>query len=69
MIRHQPLHLASREKAFSIHCNIEILQKIMLADIMHNILEGVGQYEVKLLFDYLLENFISKESFLNRMYF
>ena len=37
-------------------------------DIMHDILEGVGQYEVRLLFEYLIEHFISKESLLNRMY-
>ena len=34
---------------------------------MHDILEGVGQYEVKLLFVYLIGHLISKES-LNRMY-
>lgn len=37
-------------------------------DIMHDILEGVGQYEVKLLFLCLIEHFISKESLLNRLY-
>lgn len=37
-------------------------------NIMHDILEGVGQYEVKLLFEYLMEHFISKESLLNRIY-
>lgn len=37
-------------------------------DIMHDILEGVGQYEVKLLFQYLIEYFISKDSLLNRIY-
>lgn len=33
-------------------------------DIMHDILEGVAQYEVKLLFGYLNENFISNENIL-----
>lgn len=38
-------------------------------DIMHDILEGVGQYEMRLLFDYMVKNkFISKESLLNRVY-
>ncbi|XP_056305506.1 uncharacterized protein LOC130217424 [Danio aesculapii] len=37
-------------------------------DIMHDILEGVGQYEIKLLFEYLIQHFISKESLLNRIY-
>lgn len=37
-------------------------------DIMHDILEGVGQYEAKQLFMYLTENCISKESLLNRLY-
>lgn len=29
-------------------------------DIMHDILEGVAQYEMKLLFEYLNKNFISQ---------
>ncbi len=37
-------------------------------DIMHDILEGVGQYEARLLFEYLIEHFITKESLLNRIY-
>lgn len=31
-------------------------------DIMHDILEGVAQYEIKLLFEYLNQNFISNEN-------
>ena len=37
-------------------------------DIMHDILEGVAQYEVKLLFEYLNRNFISNENILQRVY-
>ena len=37
-------------------------------DIMHDILEGVGQYEIKLLFEYLNQNFISNENILQRVY-
>lgn len=37
-------------------------------DIMHDILEGVGQYEIKLLFEYLKQNFISYENILQRVY-
>ncbi len=37
-------------------------------DIMHDILEGVAQYEVKLLFGYLNENLISNENILQRVY-
>lgn len=37
-------------------------------DIMHNILEGVAQYELKLLFKYLTENFISGNYLLLRIY-
>ena len=37
-------------------------------DIMHDILEGVAQYEVKLLFLYLSDNFISREGILQRVY-
>ena len=37
-------------------------------DIMHDILEGVAQYEVKLLFFYLGANFISREGILQRVY-
>ena len=37
-------------------------------DIMHDILEGVGQYEITLLFEYLIKHFISKEDVLNRIY-
>ena len=36
-------------------------------DIMHDILEGVAQYELKLLFEYLSENFLSKPD-LSRIY-
>ncbi|XP_023812750.1 uncharacterized protein LOC111947676 [Oryzias latipes] len=35
---------------------------------MPDILEGVGQFEIRLLFEYLIEHFISKESLLNRIY-
>lgn len=37
-------------------------------DIMHDILEGVAQYEMKLLFGYLTENLISKNDLLLRIY-
>ncbi len=37
-------------------------------DIMHDILEGVAQYEIKLLFEYLNQNFISHETILQRVY-
>lgn len=37
-------------------------------DIMHDILEGVTQYELKLLFGYMTENFISKNDLLLRIY-
>lgn len=37
-------------------------------DIMHDILEGVAQYEIKLLFEYLNQNFISNENILQRVY-
>ena len=37
-------------------------------DITHNILEGVGQFEGRLLFGYLVKHFISKERLLNRVY-
>ncbi|KAK2864168.1 hypothetical protein Q7C36_003322 [Tachysurus vachellii] len=37
-------------------------------DIMHDILEGVAQYEIKLLFEYLSENFLSKPGLLSRIY-
>ena len=37
-------------------------------DIMHDILEGVAQYEIKLLFEYLKQNFISNENILQRVY-
>ncbi len=37
-------------------------------DIMHDILEGVAQYELKLLFGYLTEHFISKNDLLSRIY-
>lgn len=54
-------------------CILNTLQYFNIAenyavDIMHDILEGVGQYEVKLLFLYLIDHFISKESLLNRLY-
>lgn len=37
-------------------------------DIMHDILEGVAQYELKLLFEYLSENILSKPDLLSRIY-
>lgn len=37
-------------------------------DIMHDILEGVAQYEIKLLFKYLNQNFICNENILQRVY-
>lgn len=37
-------------------------------DIMHDILEGVAQYETKLLFEYLNKNFIYNENILQRVY-
>ena len=37
-------------------------------DITHDILEGVGQYEVRLLFGYLIKHLISMEILLNRVY-
>lgn len=37
-------------------------------DIMHDILEGVAQYKIKLLFEYLNRNFISHENILHRVY-
>ncbi|XP_051947286.1 uncharacterized protein LOC127618717 [Xyrauchen texanus] len=37
-------------------------------DIMHDLLEGVAQYEIKLLFGYLTQNFISEEDLLSRIY-
>lgn len=37
-------------------------------DIMHDVLEGVAQYEIKLLFGYLNQNFISNENILQRVY-
>lgn len=46
---------------FHVSCNFSL-------DIMHDILEGVAQYEMKLLFEYLAENFISKLDLLSRIY-
>ncbi|XP_056439497.1 uncharacterized protein LOC130376301 isoform X1 [Gadus chalcogrammus] len=40
----------------------------VVVDIMHDLLEGVAQYEVKLLFDYLAKNFLSSEHILLRIY-
>lgn len=37
-------------------------------DVMHTILEGVVQYELNLLFDYMAKNFISHENILLRIY-
>lgn len=37
-------------------------------DIMHDILEGVAQFEIKLLFEYLSENVLSKQDLLSRIY-
>lgn len=37
-------------------------------DIMHDLLEGVAQYEVKLLFEYLTQHFISEQNLLSRIY-
>lgn len=37
-------------------------------DIMHDILEGVAQYEMKLLFEYISESFISKSDLFSRIY-
>lgn len=37
-------------------------------DIMHDLLEGVVQYEIKLLFGHLTQNFISEEDLLSRIY-
>ncbi|KAK2843712.1 hypothetical protein Q7C36_011927 [Tachysurus vachellii] len=37
-------------------------------DIMHDILEGVAQYEIKLLLEYLSENVLSKPGLLSRIY-
>ena len=37
-------------------------------DIMHDILEGVAQYEIKLLLEYLSENVLSKPDLLSRIY-
>ncbi|XP_038137605.1 uncharacterized protein LOC119781269 [Cyprinodon tularosa] len=37
-------------------------------DIMHDILEGVGQDEIKLLLEYMSENFLSKPDLLSRIY-
>ncbi|XP_030606887.1 uncharacterized protein LOC115795207 [Archocentrus centrarchus] len=48
-------------------CYFNISDNFVL-DIMHDILEGVAQYEVKLLFEYLNENFISTETILQRVY-
>lgn len=36
-------------------------------DIMHDVLEGVAQYELKLLFAYLTEHFLSKQELLSRI--
>ncbi len=36
-------------------------------DVMHDILEGVAQYELKLLFDYIAKNFISSDNILLRI--
>ena len=37
-------------------------------DIMHDLLEGVAQYEIKLLFEYLTHHFISQQNLLSRIY-
>lgn len=37
-------------------------------DIMHDLLEGVTQYEIKLLFGYLTQHFISEKNLLSRIY-
>lgn len=37
-------------------------------DIMHDLLEGVAQYEIKLLFCYVTQNFISESDLLSRIY-
>lgn len=37
-------------------------------DIMHDILEGVAQFEIKLLFEYLTENVLSRPDVLSRCY-
>lgn len=37
-------------------------------DIMHDLLEGVAQYEIKLLFGYLTQHFISEQDLLCRIY-
>ncbi|CAI5662779.1 unnamed protein product [Oreochromis niloticus] len=37
-------------------------------DIMHDILEGVAQYEIKLLLEYLSDNFLPKPALLSRIY-
>lgn len=37
-------------------------------DIMHDLLEGVVQYEIKLLFGYLTQHFMSEQDLLSRIY-
>ncbi|XP_052003178.1 uncharacterized protein LOC127658113 [Xyrauchen texanus] len=40
----------------------------VVVDVMHDILEGVAQYELKLLFEYLAKDLISSENILLRIY-
>ena len=37
-------------------------------DIMHDLLEGVAQYKMKLLFGYLTQHFLSEQDLLSRVY-
>lgn len=48
-------------KYFHVSCNFSL-------DLMHDILEGVAQCEIKLLFEYLSANFISKPDLFSRIY-
>ena len=60
-----PLHLVSKEPI----CSLQLFYTSdnYTVDIMHNLLEGVVQYELKLVFQYLIKNSISLSSLSERV--
>lgn len=59
--------MASNATAFLMLRYFSVVDNVVV-DIMHDLLEGVAQYEVKLLFDSLAKNFLSSEHILLRIY-
>lgn len=51
-----------------VHVMVSRVTAHVVVDVMHDVLKGVAQYELKLLFEYLAKDFISSESILLRIY-